>query len=146
MTTIAWDGKTLAADRKVTYGNVSDGAVTKIVKRKKDGALCGCSGNTAEAAAFKRWFLKGGKGDYPGKLTVEGSVTHAFILYSPEKLVCYTGNGWYEKDAVIWAEGSGWELALGAMAAGATATEAVHIASRFDSNTGSDVDTLELGK
>ncbi len=42
------------------------------------------------------------------------------------------------------AIGSGSGIALGAMAAGKTAAEAVEIAARFDSGTGNGVDVLEL--
>lgn len=50
MTTIAWDGKTLAADRRVTCGGVTDAKVHKIVRRE-DGALAGSAGNTSLGAA-----------------------------------------------------------------------------------------------
>lgn len=144
MTTIAWDGKTLAADRQINFGNTRDGTMTKIVQRKKDGALCSTTGNAAKGAAFERWFLKGGRGDYPGNLGEGDRTTFAYIIYSPEHIVHYSSDGWYEKKMGFFADGSGWELALGAMASGKTAKEAVEIASLFDIKTGSDIDTLEF--
>jgi hypothetical protein len=44
------------------------------------------------------------------------------------------------------AYGSGGDLALGAMAAGATAKQAVAIACRFDPNTGQGIDAVQVVK
>lgn len=146
MTTIAWDGKTLAADRQITYDKTVEGEVTKIYKRKKDGALCAVAGNLPIAIRFVRWFLAGGKGE-PPELEKGTATATSFVIYSPELMVKYSNTGWYEVELPNpFADGSGWELALGAMAAGATAEQAVHIASRFDTATGKNIDTLELGK
>jgi ATP-dependent protease HslVU (ClpYQ) peptidase subunit len=145
MTTIAWDGKTLAGDRKVTTGSgIHDCNTTKIVKRK-DGALCGTGGTTALCYAFQKWFLKGGKGKLP--TLKEGQDELNAIIISPDgKLTIYDPAGFFEAYAPFYAIGTGYELALGAMAMGAKADVAVRIASQFDSKTGTEVDTLELGK
>lgn len=140
----------LVADRQISYSNITDGETTKIVKRKKDGALCGTTGVTTLGAQFKRWFLAGGKGDYPHSLKITENPDDqatAFIIYPDGKVIDYTPSGWYEKTIDgFFAEGSGFELALGAMAAGKNAKEAVLIAAGFDKNTGGSIDVLELGK
>ena len=46
----------------------------------------------------------------------------------------------------FWADGSGGDIAKGAMAAGATAREAVEIACRFETGWGGRIQTLKLGK
>lgn len=48
MTVIAWDGKTLAADKRVGYGNMHR-TTTKI--RRVGDALVGCSGSGSLAVA-----------------------------------------------------------------------------------------------
>lgn len=145
MTTVAWDGKRLAADRKITTcGGIHDCNMTKIVKRK-DGSLCGVGGSTALAFAFQKWFLKGGKGKLP--LLKDGDADINAIVISPQgKLTVYDPSGYFEADAPFYAIGTGYELALGAMAMGAEADTAVRVASQFDSKTGNIVDVLELGK
>lgn len=142
MTTIAWDGKTLAADRRVTCGGVTDAKVHKIVRRE-DGALAGSAGNTSLGAAFKRWFLSGEPGERP-PLSREQETANGVIIRPSGLIEIHDVCGWYEAEAPHYALGSGWEIALGAMAAGASAEEAVRIAAKLDGNTGDEVETLTL--
>jgi len=145
MTTIAWDGKHLAADRQVTWHNQKLGETTKAVKRKKDGALCATSGSTPMGEAFKKWFLAGEKGK-PPLMKIDGEIVSAVIIYPGPTLVHHSDVGRCVVETDLFAMGSGEDYALGAMAAGKTAAEAVVIASRFNVNTNSNVDVLELGK
>ena len=141
MTTIAWDGDTLAADRRVSYGTISDAKVTKISKTKK--GLCGAAGVTSMCAAFRRWFEAGEKGDppYMGK---DGDTATGFIIRPDGTRIMYDQHGWYKTDPGPFAMGSGFEVALGAMAQGAAADKAVQVAAEFDGSTGNEVDTLRL--
>lgn len=56
MTTIAWDGKTLAGDKQVTTGGTAT-KTTKVfkVKTKKGYVLVGYSGDLADGQAFVEW-------------------------------------------------------------------------------------------
>jgi len=141
MTTIAWDGKTLAADRRVSYDSVSDANTTKIVKT--DNGLCGAAGNTSIGAAFKRWFVHGEEGD-PPPLEKNGQEASAFIIREAGVRLHYDQFGWFQADPGPFAIGSGWEIAIGAMKSGKSAAEAVQIAAKLDGYTGSDIDVLEL--
>lgn len=142
MTTIAWDGSTLAADRRVNFGGVTDAKTTKIVQRA-DGALAASSGSSSLGAAFKRWFLDGENGERPA--LDKGTENASGLIIRPSGvLIVHDVSGWYEAEAGFYALGSGWEIALGAMAMGATAEQAVRVAAKFDGNTGGDVDTLSL--
>lgn len=141
MTTIAWDGKTLAADRRVSYGSISDAKTTKIVKTKH--GLCGTAGNTSLGSAFKRWFAQGEKGD-PPPLEKNGEAATAFIIRSSGVRLHYDMYGWHEVDPGRFAIGSGWELATGAMESGKSAVEAVQIAAKLDGCTSNEIDVLEL--
>ena len=139
MTTIAWDGVILAADRRVSYGTMSDASTTKIVGNKK--GLCGAAGNTSMCAAFRRWFLAGEKGDHPPLIKDEESAT-ACIIRPDGTRIMYDSYGWYEVDKGPFALGSGWEVAMGALRSGKAADEAVRIAAGIDGATGPEVDCL----
>lgn len=139
MTTIAWDGELLAADRRACYGSISDAKITKIAKTKK--GLCGAAGSTPLCAAFKRWFLAGEKGEPPSLVKGDQDAT-AFIIRPDGRRLMYDSSGWYEVDPGPFAMGSGWEIAIGAMEQGAFADKAVQIAAKFDGNTDHEMDTL----
>ena len=143
MTTIAWDGVDLAADRRVSYGTMSDANTTKISKTKK--GLCGAAGNTAMCAAFRRWFESGEKGD-PPVLAKDGESATACIIRPDGSRFMYDAFGWYEVDPGPFALGSGWEVAMGALRNGASAPSAVKIASSIDGATGLQVDVLYHGQ
>lgn len=68
-------------------------------------------------------------------------------LSNDGKLWYYSGNHSFElRSDVPFAVGSGDKLALGAMAAGADAKEAVAIASRYDLYTNSSLQVVEFGE
>lgn len=140
MTTIAWDGKMLAADRRVSYGNCSDHQRTKIYRRG-DGALCGAVGQSSRCAAFTRWFLSGEQGERPA-MGEKSDAVHAIIVGADGVLTIHDEAGWFEVEAQFTAIGSGCDYALGAMAMGADAGDAVRTAIRFDGLTGGAVDVL----
>lgn len=144
MTTIAWDGKTLAADRRVNFGTASF-ATTQKIYRRKDGALIGGIGGTGICSEYIRWFLAGEKGKTSPKLRdADGKDTIMIIVYPSGKLEMRDDDGRYEITADKTAIGSGGEVALGALMAGATALEAVAIAAKVDGYTGPEIDVLEL--
>jgi ATP-dependent protease HslVU (ClpYQ) peptidase subunit len=140
MTTIAFDGHTLAADRQSTWG----GTATKTRKifraTHADGRrmIYGCAGLTHECQAYTRWI--DGKIERP-------EFTDLSILSIDQK-----GRIWHANQTMLWvrimtkqwAIGSGCDYALGAMAAGKSAAEAVRIASKLDVGTGFGVDVLEI--
>jgi hypothetical protein len=140
MTTIAWDGHTLASDRQSTWGGTAT-KTRKIFRAKHpDGrsVIYGCSGITHECQAFTRWI--------DGEIS-QPDLTDLIILSIDQN-----GRIWYASHTLLWARlhtkqwaiGSGCDYALGAMASGKTAAEAIRIASRLDVNTGFGVDTLCL--
>lgn len=143
MTTVAWDGKVLAADRRLSFGSIQGAEVTKIVKNKK-GELCGAAGTMTLADGFRRWFLAGKKGKPPA-LEMHGETATAFIVKTDKTIVFYDPCGWFEFTSDKFAIGSGQDVALGAMDRGADAVEAVQAACRLDGgSSGSRVDMLVL--
>lgn len=146
MTTIAWDGKTLAADQCSTSGYVQS-RVHKLYKGKwHDGqnVLIGFCGSGEFAHAIRLWLAgdlierpKFGdydvnKGDAVGLLIDES--LNIFKITANLHLLPFNEN--------VYAMGAGAECAFGAMEAGASAELAVRIAARRTAGTGFDVDTV----
>lgn len=141
MTTIAWDGKWLAADRQVTTGSCIDGEATKVVRRK-DGALCGAAGDLSDMYEFHRWFLAGEKKEHP----CVGKSNFCAIVVRPDgALLSYDASGMSTHTAKFTAIGDGRELAMGAMAAGKNAIDTLLIVSTYNINTGCGIDAFEFG-
>lgn len=144
MTTIAWDGTTLAADQKRTeYGTPT--VCRKIYRTQaKDGRrfLVGCTGDSDDCAAMVRWMQ--GKAEQPStpkSLHVISIDEKRRVWTCGEKLVWYRLKGF-----PYWAIGSGSDYAMGAMAAGKNARDAVRIAIKHDTHSGFGVDVVRFGK
>lgn len=136
MTTIAWDGKTLAADRKTS----SDGAAyrydTKIMEIP--GGYVACCGNVPQVHRFVRW-LRSGRAE---AIEIDTDALGALMIVSGE-LTLWDGSlptpcRIDEKIAI----GSGTSWALAALDFGKTAAEAVAYAATRDNGTGGGVDTV----
>lgn len=143
MTVIAWDGKTLAADKQLTIGEVK-GKITKI-SRGKGGELLGAAGVSAICVDLVKWYNDGCVArnfpkmydDQLAYLLVITPWSGIYLYYASEDYVHLSDND-------IFAIGSGADYAIGAMRAGADAVRAVEIASEFSTSCGGGVDTLEL--
>lgn len=140
MTTIAWDGTTLAADRRISgCGGVLN--TTKII-RAPDGRLIGASGKASACEALRQWLLtKEGEPPVPLKDEAWGDL----IEIEPDGTVYLWGE--WGRFPVLDDEvaiGSGHQFARAAMACGKSAAEAIEIAALFDECTGSEVDALVL--
>lgn len=142
MTTIAFDGKTLAADRQCTAGGTpfSSRKVFRLV-RPSDGEvlLYGVCGDAAENAEFMRCARDGRELPKFSDMVV--------ICVDSKRRVWQAASAsgmWWMRMPPIWAQGSGANYALGAMYAGSSAIQAIKIASRLDVHTGLGVDTVRL--
>ena len=143
MTTIAYDGKTLAADTQMTIGDTTDSTCIKIVKR--GAVLAGACGTSAMCKAFRDWFIGGMRGDPPKPYHAEKSDWSYWGLIFPpqsDSFLILQEPGWNWLRAPFYATGSGGDIATGALAMGATAEEAVRVASRFDTATGGEITVL----
>ena len=140
---IAWDGKTLAADKRATNGTL----IRTTTKAFHLGdSLAAYSGNVDFGEEVLAWFKDGhdpakfppsqrDKDDWCGLLIVwpDGSLrryerTPYPIKYPPQQ----------------FAIGCGRDFALAAMHLGKTAAEAVAVACVFDSACGNGVDVLSF--
>lgn len=134
MTTIATDGKTIAADT-LAVGRWKDSKRVQKV-HSINGCLVGGAGELVEILRFKDWFEAGCPED--NKPDLEDSFS-ALVLYPDGTAkACYHKLYFYDV-GLPYAIGSGAEYAMGAMVAGATPEEAVIVASMLDNNTNDDV-------
>lgn len=143
MTVIAWDGKTLAADKLACNGNTRN-TVTKI--HRHGNQLLGVTGDLSVGMEMLDWYREGAD---PARFPESNrDPTKGCSLIR----VCADGSVWkYESgphafrlEGEFMAFGCGDEAALVAMACGKSAAEAVLLVSRFNAGCGNGLDTLEL--
>lgn len=146
MSVVAWDGKTLAADRMRTTGDIE--TTMRKLWKLKTGEIIAVIGYQAEGLALKRWYEDGAKReDWPK--CQEGEDWVQFIVASEKG--CFHYNNLPEQIESIdpfAAWGVGRRTALGAMAMGADAVKAVEIASKYASGCGKgcDFEMVQEGK
>lgn len=155
MTTIAWDGKKIAADSQITYESEAGGTrkhrcgaklfrKTVLVDGDAEEVVIAVQGDASAANLFVKWF-DGTDKDPP-----------EIFAYNPPDFTClvWFKHGLYEYDAYcigeqivekFYAIGSGAKAALGAMHMGADALEAVKVAAQVDPYTAApyQVETLK---
>lgn len=140
MTTIAYRDGVLAADTAVCQGGLMLGSMIKIV-RGKNGDLAGSVGDAVFNWAFSTWFLGGEEGPAP-EAKQEDSFDRGVIFRKSGLIDLFEPRGWFQASAPYFAFGSGREVALGAMFAGADAAVAVEAAIEFDPHSGGTVTVL----
>lgn len=138
MTTIAYRDGVLAADTLVCESGRRVGRATKIFG--KAGVFGGVAGCLSHMNAFRDWFLGGMTGDPPSMKTEDGE-SEAFIVHDGYVLTL-SKMGWDVMRTESHAVGSGGPVALGAMASGASAEEAVKAAISLDVWSGGDITVL----
>lgn len=143
MSVIAWDGVTLAADRRASHGGFIH--TTRKILRVRD-CLLGFTGPTDFGEQMVAWWIKGGQekdfpesqrspDDWAGLLVIAPGPTIFKYERTPFPILVHDRQ---------FAVGSGRDFAMAAMACGRTAAEAVEIACRFDSGCGNGIDELTL--
>jgi len=140
MTCIAWDGKTLAADKAATLAGFRS-TVTKI--QRVGDAIVAMAGDEAALMAGLAW-LRAARNphEYPELMKTTDSV-----MWEINKKGLFT----YSKGPFpgrvedrFFATGCGRDYALAAMYLGHDARRAVEVACALDANCGNGIDTLEL--
>lgn len=142
MSIVAYDGKSLAADRQMTRGNFKF-EVRKI--RRINSYVLAWTGYMSSGLAMAHWFENGAlRGDFPA-CQQNNELWARLIVVSKDEVVYYEQTphaiGVYAP-YMAWGQGS--DFAMGAMSHGATAKEAVEIACRFDTGCGFGVDVETL--
>lgn len=146
MTTVAWDGKQMAADTLATdYWGLKESVTNKVLEGRD--FLLGCAG---EHGQIMRWWK-----ETAHKLTAEELIAQGYEPFRKDDndpamvLVCVHGT--FRHVAGIFAQtarpyhavGSGRDYALMAMRLGKSAAEAVELVMEFDNGTGGEVRTYD---
>jgi hypothetical protein len=143
MTVIAWDGKTLAADRLMCNG-YSKQETTKISRYGRE--LLGVCGNLSAGRETLDWYQAGALPDkYPTSNRGENSGASLVVVKPDGRVLKYESSpSAFEVEGKFAAFGCGDEAALVALSLGCSAKEAVEITCRFNSSCGGGVDVLTL--
>lgn len=145
MSVIAWDGKTLAADKRASVHGLPV-TVTKIFKVPQ--GIMGFCGNLSQGMELLNWFTddKCNPDKYPTFQTLD-EYCHVVLIRPKGIIHVYEKTPYpYIIEDEQYACGSGRDFALTAMHLGKNSHDAVLIACQFDINCGNGVDTLQLRK
>lgn len=146
MTTIVWDGKTLAADSRETVGPlVFNDKVVKIYRNKGPFAALSMCGSSENANRYVKEYVLDSKDiyDLPGNPELFDDFELVGILKGSNECWCLNAAGFWEVDKP-WAFGSGKDLAIAALDLGHTAAEAVKYVSTRDIRTNNRVQKYEV--
>lgn len=140
MTTIAYKDGQICGDGLAWENDVTCGVMQKVGPFA-DGSLWGFAGRIHYLNRIKEWVAWPlWVGDPPDL------IDSTFVVVLPNGRVRqWEANGWCDVDAPFHAWGTGRQLALGAMAAGASAVQAVEIAADMDAYTGGPILAFTLG-
>lgn len=140
MTTIAYRDGVLAADTAIFDRGVYCGAIEKIF-RAPDGSLFGVAGKLGDLTRFKDWMMAGEPDTRP-EFNEEDS--EALIIRLDGRVLWYGIIDFTEIVGDYHVIGSGFRVAMGAMAAGASALRAIEICCDLDDGTRRPIRQLEL--
>lgn len=143
MTVIAWDGQTLAADKRASVGNVVR-TCTKIFRH--NGELFGYAGMAAFGEQLLTWYKNGADPkDYPPSQRDKDDYAELLVIKADGIIQKFERTPYpISYQDKTFAIGSGRDFALAAMALGCNATAAVELTCTLDTGCGSGVDTLTL--
>lgn len=148
MTVIVFDGKTLASDKQATEGGLrhTTTKIKRIEKGKFKGYLMAGAGCTSQANHMMAWFELGAEPEsFPKYQDTEDLSAQLLVIAPSKEILRFDFNPipcvFYDE---VYAMGNGREVAMGALAMGATAEQAVLIASELCSGCGMGLDKLEL--
>ena len=145
MTTVAWDGTSIAADRRIVGEGIA-GTAGKLF-RLKNGCVLAGAGYLDQVLEVAAWINAGCKEDKKPKFPEDLAEGSSLLLVDPKGRAYFLTWPYLRRLQVnekFVAVGSGAHFAMGAMAMGADARRAVVIAARFDPNTGGGVNVLRV--
>jgi ATP-dependent protease HslVU (ClpYQ) peptidase subunit len=130
-----------AADGMATSDGVVTSSHCQKLHRLHDGRLAALMGSAIEAQTILKWIEGGETGKQPNVGGHDGAV----VIADENGLALYE-SGFIERygPSEYRAFGCGWRIAMGAMAVGATAEEAVRAACELDVYCGGEVTVLQL--
>jgi hypothetical protein len=145
VTTIAYRDGVMAADTRGTDDSYHPGIYKCEKLFRVDGDIIATAGEDTTGMLFVDWYgsKKLGRRAKPPARLVEGEADFCCLVLTKDGLFWY--DKWCRPNKILdefYAIGSGGAYAMGAMAHGATAEEAVRTAMRWDPYTGGDVQTM----
>lgn len=141
MTVIAWDGKTLAADKRATCGGGIARTVTKI--RRVGNVLTAVSGDWDVACELRAWWEAGSDPSAFPDCARDGDAS--LMVFAPGYIATFTSGPYpLPIEAERCAFGSGRDYAEAAMHLGFSAKRAVEVACHFQTDCGNGIDILKL--
>lgn len=144
MTTIAWDGECLAADRAAWSGAFKY-RVKKVHKITRDGRtfLVAMCGDGAFAELVLRW-MRGG--DHPGLYPNADNITIGVVVDEKRRVWRLDAQKMSYSRVLekIHATGGGQDFAIGALEAGASAKQAIQISMKRSDYAGLGVDVVKF--
>jgi hypothetical protein len=141
MTVIAWDGRTLAADKRATSGGGIARTVTKI--ERHGGSLLAITGCWDTGAEMREWFKAGADPErFPAKAREDRSTLIVIDADGIRTWAIGPHPMRIEEPRCCW--GSGRDYAEAAMFLGHDARKAVEVACHFQTDCGNGIDTLTL--
>lgn len=138
MTTIATDGRTMAADGLTNAGGMITSESAQKMWALQDGRIVGCSGPTSDWPMFLEWLQRGG--DSP-KLD-EGFA--AIVIQAGALIRVYYNDCTFAEFAGHYAIGTGDRFAITAMDLGRDPSAAIEVAAKRDIYTGGKITALAL--
>ncbi len=145
MTTIAWKGRTLAADTQLTWTDNSWSYCRKIVKLGGEQGAIAYAGQVDSEYHFHKWFLAGENLNEWDHFFLKKPSFSA--IYIDKYKDVWTFNDGPERMLIeheFHAIGSGNSLASAALHLGMTAKDAILFASELDTTTNNLVDTYDI--
>lgn len=143
MTTIAYRSGVLAADTLISYNTFTNGKREKIARAGK--WLVALAGAAWLRHPLEEWVAKDCPSDEVPAALIDHEDEFAALIIDEQGTPHEFSNGYL---VPIYADytaiGSGSIFAIGAMAHGATAEEAVVAASKHDKNTGGPVTSISV--
>lgn len=139
MTTIIVDRRTgmMISDNQSTEGNIKTTCrkVYRITEGPNEGTLVGTAGERSSSLIFLRWYGENLERDFSEDLSACSEDEEFSCILLNTKLKIFTVDRYFcfeEVDEDYFAIGSGSDIALGAMDAGATAKQALKIVCKRD--------------
>lgn len=150
MSVVVWDGKSLAADRQSTDCDMREEStkIRLIEAGPFKGEVVAWVGGEVDGSALADWYEQGAEPDkWPKAAQIDNESSSSLIVAGVAG--CKHFQGTHAPIAVrvtspFRAWGSGRDFAMGALAMGATAAEAVMVASRFCITCGVGIDVYHV--
>ena len=142
MTVIAYDGKTVAADKQSTGGEARF-TTTKLF-RAGDGAVIAMAGRTTGMLEMLAWYNAGCPPDMCPRFDDKDD-TEMHVFRKGYRITFYDGRAFPAYfDDVPYAAGTGRDFAWAAMLCGKSPREAVEIACMLSTTCGMGIDVMEV--